>query len=138
MISGDVEIRNVETVRRLYDAERRQDIADWLVLWNPDGRHVFPWHGQLAPVVGLDALRAVAEEKFRTRRDVIIHDEVFALAGTNKVFVKLGVQSHFIELGKTRRATIWCLITLDDDARIVELQEVFDLSKAVIVDERQG
>lgn len=118
--------RNVRAVRTLYDCERRGDLETWVKLWHPDGRQVFPWGDGSQDVIGIDALRASTAHKFATRTNVTIDDQVLPMADPRWVFAITRISTHFVELGRTLQAELWCRFHFDADGLILEHQEVLD------------
>ena len=118
--------RNAETVHRLYDCERRQDLEGWIALWHPEGRQTFPWGDGSHDVFGLAALRASTAEKFATRSNVVINEVVQPMADPCWVFSVTAISIHFDTLGRTLVADLWCRFHFDADGLILEHQEVLD------------
>lgn len=121
--------RNADAVRRMYACERAQDLAGWIALWHPEGRHTLPWDDDVNDVVGIEALRASTAHKFATRSNVVIHDEVWPMAEPEWVFATLSVSIFFTELGRTVAADLWCRFRFDPNGLILEYQEVGDTAR---------
>lgn len=118
--------RNVATVRRLFELEVQKDLDAWCALWRNDGRQVFPTGDGSTDIIGLPALRASAEHKFATRADVSITTDVLAMADPDWVFASLNASMRLIGPEKTLTTLIWCRFRLDEDGKILEMQEMFD------------
>lgn len=122
--------RNVETVRRLYDCERRQDLSEWVKLWHRDGRQTFPWTSDAQEVRGITDLEETARHKFATRTGVVIEDEVHAMADPRQVFATAFVAMTMIDFGLSFSGRLWCRFFFDEQGLILEHQEVFDSAAA--------
>ena len=115
---------NAESIRTMYDLERRQQLDEWAALWAEHCVVSFPFATDPASmrVEGKDTLVAWTAEKFRDRDKVEIEVEVAPFADGRRVMSQLHARIHFAT-GDVLALPILCLFTFDEAGLILTMEE---------------
>jgi ketosteroid isomerase-like protein len=117
--------RNMATVDAYYAAAEARDIDAYAELWAEDGRFLVPWLPAL-DLVGKVAIRDSFAKRLANMTRISAKRELTPLASGDQVFVRAEMTFQYAN-GIMYSNTLIALFTLNDESKIVKMEEWLDL-----------